>query len=389
MAEIYFDSAATTPVRKEVVAAMQPFYNELFANPASSHLAGQRAAGKLEDAREKIADFLGAAKAEEIVFTAGGTEADNLALKGVALAYQNQGKHIITSAIEHHAVLNSCKFLEKYLGFEVTYLPVDENGFVSPADLKSAIRPDTILISIMLANNEIGTIQPIQKLADLASRDNILFHTDAVQAAGQLKFNVKELGVDLLTIAGHKFNGPKGVGALYIRKGVKLVPQMSGGTQERKRRAGTVNLPAVIGMAKAAELLQNELTAKIKYLTELSQYFLAELEKLAVLTEIKLNGPEPGSNRLPANISLSFKELAGEAILFNLSLKNVAAAAGSACASGSLSLSHVLEAIGLKPAFAEGTIRFSLSKNNNKKDIDFLVKELATIIKRLKDLNNI
>jgi len=254
MDNIYFDHAATTPLKKEVYGVMQPFYADQFANPASSHLPGQKSAAALEDARDKIASFLGAKRAEEIVFTAGGTEADNLAVKGAAMTKMSQGKHIITSAIEHHAVLKSCEFLEKHLGFEITYLDVDQEGFVDLVELENSIRKDTILISIMTANNEIGTIQPIEKFAKLADENNILFHTDAVQAAGQLEINVEKSGVDLLSISAHKFNGPKGIGALYVRKGVELVPQLSGGSQERKRRAGTVNIPAVVGMARAAEL---------------------------------------------------------------------------------------------------------------------------------------
>ena len=383
MDNIYFDHAATTPLKKEVYGVMQPFYADQFANPASSHLPGQKSAAALEDARDKIASFLGAKRAEEVVFTAGGTEADNLAVKGAAMAKMSQGKHIITSAIEHHAVLKSCEFLEKHLGFEITYLDVDQEGFVDLVELENSIRKDTILISIMTANNEIGTIQPIDKFAKLADENNILFHTDAVQAAGQLEINVEKSGVDLLSISAHKFNGPKGIGALYVRKGVELVPQLSGGSQERKRRAGTVNIPAVVGMARAAELTQRDLLAKKKKLTSLRDYFIDKI--FSNFDNVKLNGPQ-GVDRLPGNINIAFKDIDGESILFNLSLNDIAAASGSACASGSLSVSHVLNAIDLDKSYAKGALRFSLGCSNTKEEIDFAVNKLIAIINRLKDL---
>lgn len=383
MDNIYFDHAATTPLKEEVYGVMQPFYADQFANPASSHLPGQKSAGALEDARDKIASFLGAKRADEVVFTAGGTESDNLALKGAAMAKIDQGKHIITSAIEHHAVLKSCEFLEKHLGFEITYLDVDQEGFVDFVELENSIRKDTILISIMTANNEIGTIQPIDKFAKLADENNILFHTDAVQAAGQLEINVEKSGVDLLSISAHKFNGPKGIGALYVRKGVELVPQLSGGSQEMKRRAGTVNIPAVVGMARAAELTQRDLSVKKKKLTSLRDYFIDKI--FSNFDNVKLNGPQ-GLTRLPGNINIAFKNIDGESILFNLSLNDIAAASGSACASGSLSVSHVLNAIDLDKSYAKGALRFSLGCSNTKEEIDFTVNKLIAIINRLKDL---
>lgn len=383
MKAIYLDHAATTPMNQEVVKAMKPFYNDYFSNPASAHLAGQKSASALEDAREIVADFVGADKAEEIIFTAGGTEADNLALKGAAMAKAAKGKHIITSQIEHQAVLKSCQYLEKHSDFEITYLPVNQDGLVNPQDLIAQIREDTILISIMFANNEIGTIQPIKKLAAIAKKNNILFHTDAVQIPGQLNIDVNDLGVDLLSISAHKFNGPKGVGALFVRKGLELVPQMSGGSQERKRRAGTVNLPAVVGMGKAASITKNELKNKQKNLLRLREYFISKL--FNNFKEIKLNGAQ-GDLRLPANINIAFKNFDSESILFNLSLNKIAAAAGSACASGSLSISHVLKAIGLEKDYAQGSIRFSLGETNTKKEIDYVIKNLKEIINRLESL---
>ncbi|MGM0548305.1 MAG: cysteine desulfurase family protein [Bacillota bacterium] len=383
MKNIYLDHAATTPVAQKVIKAMKPFYQADFANPASAHLPGQKSAAAIEDAREIIADFLGAEKAEEIIFTAGGTEADNLALKGVAMAKAEEGKHIITSQIEHHAVLKSCEYLEKHFDFEITYLSVDENGLVDPEELKAQIREDTILISIMYANNEIGSIQPIKELVEIAQANEILFHTDAVQIPGQFKLDVQNLGVDLLSISAHKFNGPKGVGALFVKKGIELVPQMSGGSQERKRRAGTVNLAAVVGMGKAATITASNLENKKEKLLALREYFISEL--LTNFKDVKLNGPE-AELRLPANINIAFKNFNSESLLFNLSLNKIAAAAGSACASGSLNVSHVLEAIGLEKDYAQGSIRFSLGQNNTKAEIDYVIKTLKEITTRLESL---
>ena len=384
MTDIYLDHAATTPVAQEVFKAMKPFYSDKFANPASSHLLGQKSAAALEDAREEIAELVGAKRAEEIVFTAGGTEADNLALKGAAMALSGKGKHIITSAIEHHAVLRSCEYLEKHLGFEITYLSVDQNGLVNAQELKDNIREDTILVSIMFANNEIGSIQPIKKLAAAVEND-ILFHTDAVQAAGQLEIDVNDLGVDLLSLSAHKFNGPKGIGALFVRKGLKLIPQMSGGSQERKRRAGTANLAAAVGMGKAAEIAAANLIKKRQKLISLRDYFISQLK--TNFESLKVNGPVPGSKqRLPANVNVAFKGLDAETILFNLSLNNIAAATGSACASGSLSVSHVLKAVELEKDYIKGSIRFSLGKENTKEELDYVVQKLKEIVNRLNSL---
>jgi cysteine desulfurase len=383
MEGIYLDHAATTPVSNQVIKAMEPFYNQFYANPASSHIQGQKASAALEDARESVAELIGAGKPEEIVFTSGGTEADNLAIKGVAMALSKKGEHIITSKIEHHAVLKSCEFLEKHLGFELSYLDVDEDGFVDQEELRDTIREDTILISIMMANNEIGTIQSIKELAAVAREKDILFHTDAVQAVGQLKIDVDDLGIDLLSISAHKFNGPKGIGALFVRKGVELIPQSSGGSQERKRRAGTANLTSAVGMAKAAEIAQKNLDKKRDNLITLRNYFITKL--FSNFDNIKLNGPD-SEMRLPANINIAFKNLDAESILFNLALNDIAAATGSACASGSLSISHVLKAINLEKDYAEGAIRFSLGTDNTKEEIDYVIDRLKEIIGRLNSL---
>jgi cysteine desulfurase len=385
MNDIYLDHAATTPMREEVIDEVQPFLNSFFANPASAHLPGQEASKAVEEAREKLADLINAKNAEEIIFTSGGTESDNLAVKGTAMALKQKGKHIITSQIEHHAVLESCRFLEKHLGFKISYLDVDNKGFIQPAQLKEAIRDDTILISIMTANNEIGTIQNINYLSRIADQHDILFHTDAVQAAGQIEIDVQNMGVDLLSLSAHKFNGPKGVGILYAKKGVELIPQSSGGSQERNRRAGTVNVPGVVGMGKAAELANNELEIKKENLLYLREYFLNRI--FAEFDEVMLNGAK-NENRLPGNINISFKNIDGQSILFNLSLNDIAASTGSACASGSISKSHVLKAINLDNDYIDGAVRFSLGYKSNKEEIDKVMEVLPGIIRRLKELNS-
>lgn len=383
MENVYLDNAAATPIFPEALAEIEKNYLENYANTASSHLPAQNAAAELEAAREKIANFLGAENVEDIVFTSGGTESDNLAIKGAAMALMEKGKHIITSTIEHHAVLRSCEFLEKFFDYDVTYLEVDKNGYVDLSDLKNSIREDTVLISIIYANNEIGSIQEINKIGSLAEKNNIIFHTDAVQAADELNINVEKSKIDLLSISAHKFNGPKGVGALFVRKGTKLVPQMSGGSQERKRRAGTVNLPGIKAMAKAAEITSDNRVKKIKKLKELRNYFISKLKNN--FTDIKINTPVSDCS-LAANLNISFKDLSAESILFNLSLDNIAASAGSACASGSLKASHVLKAINLDDSLLKGTIRFSLSEKTKKSEIDYVIKKLKIIIDRINSL---
>lgn len=385
MGNIYLDHAATTPLHEDVLEAVNIFSKNNFANPASAHLPGQKASQAVEEAREKLADLIGAKKAEEIVFTSGGTESDNLALKGIAMAADTSSKHIIVSKIEHHAVLESAEFLEKHFGYDISYLSVDADGFVNPAELEKLIREDTVLISVMMANNEIGTIQPIKELSKISKKHGVIFHTDAVQAVGQIEIDVEELGVDLLSLSAHKFNGPKGVGALYIRSGIEITPQQSGGSQERNRRAGTVNTPAVVGLGKAAEIAKNDLPGKIKRISDLRDYFLEQIFK--DFDEVILNGPT-GEKRLPGNVNLSFKNLDGQAILFNLSLHDIAASTGSACASGSISSSHVLEAINLSSEYIDGSIRFSLGCNNTKEELIRVLDVLSEIVNRLKELKN-
>ncbi|MFW5787313.1 MAG: cysteine desulfurase NifS [Halanaerobiales bacterium] len=384
MTKIYLDHAATSPTDKEVVDTMKEFFNEKYGNPSSIHTFGQRAARAINDARKKVAELIGADDDSEIIFTSGGTEADNLAIKGAAMALKDKGKHIITSSIEHHAVLHTCEFLEKHLGFKVTYLPVDKNGFVDPKDVEKAINSDTILISIMMANNEIGTIQPISEIGNIAQKHNVYFHTDAVQAIGQLPVDVNKLNVHMLSLSAHKFNGPKGVGALYLRRGLKIVPQMSGGAQERKRRASTENVPGIVGLGKAAELADKRLKDKNEKYTYLRDKLIDEIEKN--VDEVILNGPR-GNKRLPNNISFCFRHIEGESILLNLDMNGIAASSGSACTSGTLDPSHVLLAIGLSHEIAHGSVRFSLGPNNNEEDINKVIEILPGIIQKLRDMS--
>lgn len=384
MTKIYLDHAATSPTDKEVVDTMKEFFNEKYGNPSSIHTFGQRAARAINDARKKVAELIGADDDSEIIFTSGGTEADNLAIKGAAMALKDKGKHIITSSIEHHAVLHTCEFLEKHLGFKVTYLPVDKNGFVDPKDVEKVINSDTILISIMMANNEIGTIQPISEIGNIAQKHNVYFHTDAVQAIGQLPVDVNKLNVHMLSLSAHKFNGPKGVGALYLRRGLKIVPQMSGGAQERKRRASTENVPGIVGLGKAAELADKRLKDKNEKYTYLRDKLIDEIEKN--VDEVILNGPR-GNKRLPNNISFCFRHIEGESILLNLDMNGIAASSGSACTSGTLDPSHVLLAIGLSHEIAHGSVRFSLGPNNNEEDINKVIEILPGIIQKLRDMS--
>jgi len=380
----YFDHAATTPVRSEVMEEMLPFFTDIYGNASSVHLPGQKAAGVVDDARQKIADLIGADRSEEIIFTSGGTEADNLAIKGTAMALKDKGKHIITSSIEHHAVLHTCQFLEKHLGFDVTYLEVDKEGFVDLEMLRKSIREDTILISIMMANNEIGTIEPVEEIAEIAEEHDILFHTDAVQAVGQIPIDVVKQNIDMLSLSAHKFNGPKGVGALYVKKGIKLVPQSSGGAQERKRRAGTENVPGIVGMGKAAELAKKEMMEKADKLSSMRDDLISRI--FSDIDDVLLNGPE-GKNRLPGNINITFKFIEGESILLNLNMMDIAASTGSACASGSLDPSHVILALGRSHELAHGSIRFSLGYGNDQEDIEYLMEVLPGIINRLREMS--
>ena len=378
---IYLDNAATTKTAPEVVEAMLPYFTEHFGNPSSVY--GFAAANKtaITEKREVIANALGA-DTSEIYFTAGGSESDNWALKATAEAYETKGNHIITTKIEHHAILHTCEYLERR-GFEVTYLDVDENGVVKLDDLKAAIRPTTILISVMFANNEIGTIQPIKEIGEIASEHGILFHTDAVQAFGQVPINVDEYHIDMLSASGHKLNGPKGIGFLYIRKGVKIRSFVHGGAQERKRRAGTENVPGIIGLGTAVERAVRTMSERAEKETELRNYLIKRVTEEIPYT--KLNGhPE---KRLPNNANFSFRFVVGESLLIMLDMKGICGSSGSACTSGSLDPSHVLLAIGLPHEIAHGSLRLTLSEETTKEDIDYVVDSLKEIVGKLRDMS--
>lgn len=375
---IYLDNAATTQVRQEVVDAMLPFFTEHYGNASAPYSVGAKAKKALTEAREQVAGVIGA-KSEEIYFTAGGSESDNWALKATAEYYKEKGNHIITSKIEHHAILHTCQYLEKK-GFEVTYLNVDENGVVDLEELKAAIRPTTILISIMFANNEIGTIEPVKEIGQIAKEHGILFHTDAVQAFGQVPINVDEMNIDMLSASGHKLNGPKGIGMLYIRKGVKIRSFVHGGAQERKRRAGTENIPGIVGFGKACEIAVNTMQERMDRESQLRDYFIERIEK--EIPYVKVNGSR--TNRLPNNVNVCFRFIEGESMLIMLDQKGICASSGSACTSGSLDPSHVLLAIGLPHEIAHGSLRLTLSAQTTKEEVDYTVEELKKIIERLR-----
>ncbi len=381
MKRIYFDNSATTQTHEDVAKIMVEYMTEKYGNPSSIHSFGREAHKAVEEARAQLAALLGA-NSNEIFFTSGGTEADNLAIKGIAFANRKKGNHIITTAIEHHAVLHTCEFLEKE-GFVVTYLPVDENAMVSLEDVKKAITDKTILISIMYANNEVGTIQPIRQIGELCKEKGIYFHTDAVQAVGAYPVNVNDDHIDLLSLSGHKFNGPKGIGALYVRRGVRIGSIQKGGGQERGMRAGTENVPGIIGLGKAAEIAGAELNEKINKLTALREKLIEGI--IARIPDIKLNGHR--SLRLPGNVNFSFLYVEGESLLLNLDLKGIAASSGSACTSGSLDPSHVLLAMGLTHEVAHGSLRLSLGRNNTEADVDYCLEVLPEILERLRSMS--
>ncbi len=378
---IYMDHAATTWTKPEVLEAMIPYFTENFGNASSIYKLGRDNRKAVDAARADIARVMGA-EPSEIYFTASGSESDNWAVKGAALARQAKGKHIITSAIEHPAVLNVFEYLGKN-GFEVTYLPVDSEGIVHPESLREAMRPDTTLVSVMMANNEIGTIQPVAELAAIAKAGGALFHTDAVQAVGNIEVDVRKLGVDLLTFSGHKFYGPKGVGALYIKKGIKLETLIHGGHQERGKRAGTENLPGIVGMAKALVMAAETLQDHETRLTALRQRAYDGI--LSRISHVKLNGHP--DKRLPGNLNLSFRFIEGESLLLMLDMKGIAASSGSACTSGSLDPSHVLLAIGLPHEIAHGSLRMSFGDANTESDVDFLVDSLVVIVEKLRQMS--
>jgi cysteine desulfurase len=381
MCRIYLDHAATTPTHPDVVKAMLPFFTDAFGNPSSIYSYGQEAKAAVEKARTKTAELIGA-RSEEIVFTSGGTEADNFALKGVAYANGHKGNHIITTSIEHHAVMEVCKFLGKR-GFTITYLPVDEYGLVDPDDVRKAITVKTILISIIHANNEVGTIQPISEIGRIAKEAEVFFHTDAVQTVGHIPVNVDELKVDLLSISAHKFYGPKGVGALYVRKGTKLVPLMQGGEQEKMRRAGTENVPAVAGLGKAVELAGQEMDKEAERLVGLRDKLIKGF--MDKVDHIRLNGHP--TTRLPNNINVSVDFVEGESMLLNLDLEGICASTGSACSSASLEPSHVLLALGLSPEQAHGSLRFTLGRENSEEGMERVLDVLPGIVGKLRAMS--
>lgn len=378
---IYLDNAATTKMAPEVVEAMMPYLTEEYGNPSAIYSIGAKNKEVISKQREIIADMIGA-KANEIYFTAGGSEADNWALKATFEAYGKKGKHIITTKIEHHAILHTAEYLEKQ-GAEVTYLDVDENGLISLEELEAAIRPDTILISVMFANNEIGTIEPIKEIGAIAKKHGVLFHTDAVQAFGQVPIDVDECNIDMLSASGHKLNGPKGIGFLYIRKGVKILSLIHGGAQERRRRAGTENVPGIVGFGAAVKRAKATMDEKAKYESELRDYLIERV--LAEIPYARLNGHP--IKRLPNNANFAFEFIEGESMLILLDMAGICASSGSACTSGSLDPSHVLLAIGLPHEKAHGSLRLTLSEDTTKEEIDFVVDKLKEIIERLRGMS--
>ncbi len=380
---IYLDHAATTPVDPQVLEAMLPFFSQDFGNPSSIYSLAKDSRIAIEKARETIAGLLGAADPSEIIFTSGGTESDNFFIKGVAFANQNKGKHIVASAIEHHAVLHTCEYLEKRFGFEVTYLPVDKYGVVDLESLKRSLREETILVRIMMANNVVRTIQPIEEIGKILRERKIYFHTDAVQAVGSLPINVQSLGLDGLSLSAHKFYGPKGTGALYIKKGVKFHPQQQGGAQEKNLRAGTENVPGIIGMAKAMEIAYQNLEERNDKIRKLRDDLIEGI--LSSIPDTHLTGHL--SNRLPNNASFCFEFVEGESILLRLDMEGIAASSGSACTSASLEPSHVLRAMGIPVEVSHGSLRLTLGKENTEEEINFLLQILPGIIERLRAMS--
>ena len=381
MKNFYFDNSATTKLDEEVLKEMMPYLKENYGNPSSIYRIGRENKKAIEDAREKVAKVFNC-DVNEIYFTGGGSESDNTIIRGIAYSYKDKGNHIITSKIEHPAVLDTCKQLEKE-GFEVTYIGVDENGILNLEELKNAIKPTTTLISIMFANNEIGTIEPIEEIGKIAKENNVFFHTDAVQAVGNIRIDVKALNIDALSLSGHKFYGPKGIGALYVKKGVKFDKFINGGHQERNKRAGTENVAGIVGLGKAIELAYKQLDEHNKKIKELRDYYVEQVKEK--IPYIKINGDM--EKRLPGNSNISFRFIEGEGLLLNLDLKGICASSGSACTSDSLDPSHVLLAIGLPHEIAHGSLRISIGKYNTKEEVDYLIDNLVEIVKRLREMS--
>lgn len=383
MRQVYLDYSATTPVKKEVLDTMLPYFSEIYGNPSSLYSIAAPSKEAISAAREQVAALIGA-DPKEIIFTSGGTEADNWAVMGTADALKSKGNHIITTKIEHHAMLHTCEFLEKH-GYDVTYLDVDSEGLVNPADLEAAITDKTILISIMFVNNEVGTIEPIRELAAIAKKNGILFHTDAVQAVGNVEINVKDLGVDMLSMSSHKIYGPKGVGALYIRKGLRISNYMHGGAQENKKRAGTENLSGIVGFGKAAELARIHLDEHIRHSSELRDYLIEEI--LNNLDHVYVNGSR--EHRHPGNANLTFEFIEGEAMLLYLDMNGIAVSTGSACSSASLTPSHVLSAMGIPVERIHGTLRMTVGDMTTKEDIDYVVSTLTKVVNKLREISSV
>jgi cysteine desulfurase len=378
---VYMDHNATTPVHPEVLEAMMPFFKEHFGNASSIHWAGREVKQYLDEAREKVAVLLHAAP-EEVIFTSCGTESDNMAIKGVAFALQEKGRHIITTQVEHHAVLHTCQFLEK-MGYEITYLPVDRDGLIDLEELRRSMKPQTTLITIMFANNETGTIFPMEAIGEIAREKGVIFHTDAVQAVGKLPIDLRKLPVDILSLSGHKLYAPKGIGAQYIRAGTKLTPLILGGAQERSRRAGTENIPYIVGLGKASEIAHRDFAKRQSHLLALRDRLHQGI--LKSIPQVKLNGHP--TQRLPNTLNLSFLYIEGESLLLNLDLEGIAVSSGSACTSGSLEPSHVLLAMHIPHEIAQSAVRFSLGWENKEEDVDYVVDVLPRIVKRLRDIS--
>lgn len=381
MKRVYLDNAATTKLIPEVLNEMMPYMTEIYGNPSSPHYFGQQAGMAVDKARSRVAEAINASP-EEIIFTSGGSEADNTAIRGIAERYQKRGRHIITTNVEHHAVLHTCQLLEKQ-GYEVTYLPVDEYGMITAEQVREALRPDTVLVTVMFANNEVGTVMPIKEIGRLCREKGVFFHTDAVQAVGHVPIDVKDMNIDMLSMSAHKFHGPKGVGALYVRKGIIVPALIVGGAQERNRRAGTENVPGIVGMGKAIELACTDLEEKGRKMAALRDRLITEIPKR--IPYVKLNGHP--SVRLPNNVNFSIRFIEGESILLMLDLNGIAASSGSACTSGSLDPSHVLLAMGLDHETAHGSVRMTLCDETSEDDIDYVLEVLPKVAERLRKMS--